>query len=197
MTKTKSTTKYYKFRGAASYGKLYEPDEYLNKKEWKINLHPDADTIAKIKAAGIQLHLKDKDIPNVDGKHFTFKRPVEKNFPSGITKFSPPEILDKDGKKLVSYTEVSDGGFEREGDPILIGNGSLVEIEVAVYQTKNFGKGCRLNSVKILDLIEYNPDIEEEVSVPEPEDEAPFESEPEPKKETSASTPKKSRKVNW
>jgi hypothetical protein len=170
-------SKIYEFEGICSYAQVYEPDEYGGVKNWKINLHPDDDTIQKIKDAGIQLKLKDKPVVNADGKFFTFKRPVKKQFGDDVTLFAPPEIIDEEGKKIVYYsngdgqvvTTVSEGdGLNRHGDPVLIGNGSKVRLNVTVYETKSFGKGCRLNSVRILDLIEYDPDENKT-------DDAPFE----------------------
>src|SRR5690606_23757358 len=101
-------------------------------------------------------------------------------------------IIDRDGKEVVKYL---DGGkkvfsnetgmFEMVGSEILIGNGSLVEVTLEVYPTKRFGNGTRLQSVKIIDLIEYvRPDEIDESEVVE-DDEIPFEPE----------TP--SKKVSW
>src|SRR5690554_2506961 len=170
---------------------VYKPDEFNGVKNWKINLHPDEDTIESIKEAGIQARLKDKPVEGVDGKFFTFRRPVEKVFGNRTTFFCPPIIIDRDGKEVVKYLDGGKKVFSNEtgmcemvGSEILIGNGSLVEVTLEVYPTKRFGNGTRLQSVKIIDLIEYvRPDEvgEEVVEV----DETPFEPE----------TP--SKKVSW
>lgn len=156
-----SKTKYYKFRGKVSFAKLYpdQYDDYLGNQSWKLNLYPDENTILKIKAAGIQNKLKDDDgeKSGVTGKFFTFKRPLEKEFVSGLKKFTPPEILDKDNKKLVYYNQADDDTYEMIGDKIILGNGSEIEVTLEVYNTHRFGKGSKIMSVKILDLIEYIP----------------------------------------
>lgn len=154
-----------KFTGRAAWAMIYSPDEGFGKEFWKISLYPDIDTIMAIKDAGIQLKAKDDDgeKSGVQGKFFTFRRDTTSKFGgSEVQPVSPPWVYDKKGKKLVSYTQDEDGDYQREGEPVLIGNGSEVEVTVEVYNTKSFGKQCRLYSVKILDLIEYNPDEEED-----------------------------------
>lgn len=159
---------YKKFRGVSSYAMIYSPDEYNDKRFWKLNLHPTKQVIEEIRAAGLQNKLKDDTgrIENVSGQYFTFKRECEKEFSNGKTYFSPPEVLDKDGKKLVWYKRdgkqiqsYTDGDRpERVGEPVLIGNGSEVEVTIEIYPTKRFGNGSRVASVRIIDLVEYNPD---------------------------------------
>lgn len=74
--------------------------------------------------------------------------------------FGGPKIVDKDDSVMVEYIKGEDGNggyvWVRKGTPTLIGNGSEVEVTVAVYDTQ-MGKGQRLESVKVLDLIEYSP----------------------------------------
>lgn len=177
--KSKSNTKYMKFRGKVSYAKIYDPDEFMNEKSWKLNLHPDVDTIAKIKSAGILLKLRDpnEEKSGVAGKYFTFKRHTEREFNGVKTEFAPPIVLDKDNNKLVYYTPNEDGSYSQHGDRLSIGNGSLIEIDISVFGTER--KGHRLNAVRILDLIEYTrPDDLQWDEVDEEDDlndEIPFE----------------------
>lgn len=198
--KKKYNAKYFRFTGIARYMKVYEPDEHpdTGAKNWKAPIYVDSKTKEKIKAAGIQLKFKEDDgsNPNTEaGEFITFKRPVEYNFPSGPTEFAPPTIYGADGKKIVWYEKDEDGDFIREGEPVLIGNGSKVEVTVEVYQTKRFGKGSRLVAVKILDLVEYTP------SDNEGDDEPPFEQEQEaePEVEVKAEPVKreKGKKISW
>jgi hypothetical protein len=194
--KKKSTTKYLKVRGKVSYAKLYEPDDFRGEKKWKLNLYPSVDTILMLKQAGLQNKFKDDDgeKSGVTGKYLTFSRPCQKEFRDGITKFLPPEILNDKGDKIVWYEETKDG-VEMHGDRVLIGNGSEIEIDLAVYQTQRFGAGSRFNSVKIIDLIEYNPP--EEVSENEVdsvgEEVAPAVADVKPE----AKPTRKSSKVTW
>lgn len=162
----KSKTKYMKFKGRVAWAMLYSPDEYKGNKFWKLSFYPDDATIQKIKDAGIQTKQKEDDgsASGVSGKYYQFRRDCEKKFDSGLQKFSPPSVFAKDKSKLVTYEEDADSeyGYERIGEPVLIGNGSEVEITLEVYPTGSFGKGTRLNSVRILDLIEYDPDADDE-----------------------------------
>ena len=198
---SKGSGEYHKFKGYVAWCRPYQPDEYKGNKFWKLNLYPDPENIKKIRTSGLQLKKKDDDgeSSGVTGEFYTFRRSCEKEFNDGKTFFCPPEVLDKDGKKLVTYQDSKGetaytfkAGEEvsQIGDEILIGNGSLVEIDVLVFETKRFGKGHRLNSIKILDLIEYVPDEdkEEKEETPEPE---------EVKEEPKPVEKKASKKVGW
>ncbi|MGE0266068.1 MAG: hypothetical protein AB7V06_25590 [Candidatus Obscuribacterales bacterium] len=187
----KKPTKYLKFRGKSSYAMIYKPDEYKGSEFWRLNLHPDAETIEKIKSAGIQTKLQpsNEEYSNVPGKFFKFRRDCEKTFGSEVRKFMPPRVLDKSGKALVDYKEVP-GGYEMIGEKVLIGNGSEVEVTLEVFDAGRFGVGARLHEVKIIDLIEYIKP--EEV---DPDEDAPFEEKAvENKVET---TPSKKTTVAW
>lgn len=161
-------SKFKKFKGVISYAMVYSPDEYNDKRFWKLNLHPTKQVIEEIRAAGLQNKLKDDTgkIENASGQYFTFKRDCEKEFKDGTTFFAPPEILDKDGNRLVYYkrdgkriSSYTDGDRpDRVGEPVIIGNGSEVEVTIEIYPTKRFGNGSRVASVRIIDLVEYNPD---------------------------------------
>lgn len=177
-------TKFKKFVGRIAWAHLYSPDDFRGQESWKISFYPDADVEAQMKAAGLQNKFKDDDggKSGVAGKFVTLRRPVKKEFNGEETFFSPPEILDKNNKTLVSYKDDGDGDYDRIGEPVLIGNGSTVEVTLEIYQTKRFGAGSRLRSVRIIDLIEYDPDSQEEVE-PEVEEEKPAE--------------KSKKKVSW
>lgn len=161
----KSNTKTYKFRGQTAWAKIYEPDDFRGVKKWKIPLYVDSDTKAEIKEAGIQLRFKtdDGEKSGVQGEYCMFSRATEVNYGNGPEYLNPPGVFDSEDEVVVSYDD--DGN--RVGEPVMIGNGSEVELTVEVYPTRNFGNGQRLISVKIIDLIEYDPDNE----APEEEDE--------------------------
>lgn len=169
-------SKTYKFIGKTAYPKVYEPDEFRGSKKWKVPLYPDDETLQRIKDAGIQLKVKDDsgEKSGVSGKYVTFSRGTTVNFGSGPEDMAPPIIRDKDGEILVGY----DDAFEPTGDPVIIGNGSEVELLVEVYETKNFGNGQRILEVKILDLIEYNPDNDDPDEEEVKPQEAPKEQKP-------------------
>jgi hypothetical protein len=200
--KTKSKTKYIKVRGKVSYAKLYEPDDFRGEKKWKINLYPDAASYDLIKKVGMQNKFKDDDgsKSTVTGRFCTLSRPCEKQFGSELTKFTPPEVLDKGGKKLVYYEKDNDGDVDMFGEKVIIGNGSECEIELAVYQTARFGAGSRFNSVRIIDLIEYVPPEDLEENEVDGDDDAPFEVDVKTADEIvkeEKKPAKKSSKVTW
>lgn len=140
-----------KFTGKAKWAKIYEPEEFRGATNWKINVYLDKDNLEKRKKAGIQSKVYDDE----DGTYVTFKRPQTKLIKKVLNEFSPPKVYDENGNCIVDYKKSADGTkFERVGEPVLIGNGSEVEVSVIVYDTP-MGKGQRLESIKILDLIEY------------------------------------------
>lgn len=173
-------TKLYSFRGRASYAKVYEPDEYKGQEFWKINLHPDKEVVKEIKDSGTQVRpkLDNEESSGVSGPYFTFRRPLSAKIKDQVVQFNPPEIFDKDGKAIMVYVD-----DKAVGEKVYIGNGSEVEVTVEIYDTQ-MGKGTRLRSVKIIDLIKYDPNSKEEVQKDEPE-----------VREQKGSTTEKSRKT--
>ena len=144
-------TETYKFTGKSKWAKVYDPEEFRGASNWKINVYLDDAEIAKRKKAGIQ----SKTYSDEDGTYVTFKRPQTKLIKGVLNEFAPPKIYDAEGNCVVDYKKSADGtNFERVGKPVLIGNGSVVEATVTVYDTQ-MGKGQRLESIKIIDLIEY------------------------------------------
>lgn len=202
MPKKRSTrSKSFWFRGKTAWAMLYSPDEYLGREFYKINLYPTPEVFEEMEEVGIfdgRKKKKDDDGGNsgVAGQYIQFQCDTEKELSSGkMWYFHPPKILDKDENIIVDYkwTDKNKTDWERDGEPVLIGNGSEVEVLVEVYDAGRFGKGTRLKAVKIIDLIEYNP---------EEEDDDVEEKKPEPKKEEKkvvdkVDGKKKSAKVNW
>jgi len=62
------------------------------------------------------------------------------------------------GPVKVTHADGKPWDFEKDG---AIGNGSTVEVEVTVYQTTK-APGTRLEAVKIIDLVEYAPEVSED-----------------------------------
>lgn len=151
---TNGKTEVFKFTGKALWAKVYEADEFRGSRNFTMDLEVDKDNLALYKKAGIQGKVKE----NENGPVLKFKRPETKLIKGVATTFAPPKIVDKDGNPIVEYKKNADGtGFDRIGDPVLIGNGSIVEVAVSVYPT-SMGNGQRLESIRVIDLIEYRPD---------------------------------------
>lgn len=193
-------SKNYKFRGYSGYAMMYRPDEYMDKEFWKISFYPENEAVLdKMKAKGVRLKVYEDDgeKSGVSGKYVVIKRPTEKEFKTGLVEFNPPSIYDRDGKGLVTYDKETG---DRKGEPVLIGNGSLVEVTVSIYDAKPYGKGTRLESVKILDLIEYNPEEDEDDAEEDTPEEKPAEQEVQKPVEKSAPEEKKAgtrTKTRW
>lgn len=128
-------TKYFKFYGTSDYAKVHTPDKEYG--HYGINLNFDEASFKLYKKAGLQLKVKDKD-----GSPFVvFRRHPDKVFEGQNPK---PEVIDAAGRPIED----------------LIGNGSKVAVTVSVFDTKR-GKGHRLETVQVLELVPYNGGVED------------------------------------
>lgn len=162
-------TEYIEIEGKVQYPQLYEPDNAFGASNYKLNIFPKDDAEwAKIKKAGIQKKIQENNDPERGpvGKYIQFTRAAFKVIKGEMVNFSGPVVLNHEGKVIVDYinseTEKRVYSFPakdkskvyRRGKPVLIGNGSDVKIRVAVYDTQK-GKGQRLESVTVLNLVEF------------------------------------------
>lgn len=148
--------------GKAYWCKIYEPDVAFGASNYKMDFAPDEASMKKFKDSGIQKTIKEDE----RGKYFQLVRPDFKLMKGAVVTFTGPIVEDKEGKVIVDYvnkeTEKRVYSYDakdkdkviRRGTPISIGNGSTVEVRVAVYDTFK-GKGHRLEAIKVLDLIEF------------------------------------------
>lgn len=154
-------TKWYNFEGTVNWAKVFEPDEFRGAKNWTIDFYPKNEAEQKaIIATGIQGKFKE----DKDGKSYIrFRRPTQKKIGQKEVIFAPPIIYDANGNVLVKYTNDEgedvrsyDPGLALKvvGEPLSIGNGTKVVVNVSVYDTA-YGPGNRFESLKILELVEY------------------------------------------
>jgi len=142
-------TKTYYFKGTTKWCKVRKPDEMYN--NYQVPLYMTKESWDEFKDSGVQTRIK----TDADGEYTVFKRSHERRVPweENIVIQGPPEVfILKDGKAV----PFPDG---------LIGNGSKVTVRVEVYDTKR-GKGHRLISVLIDDLVEYNPPKDDKIAMP-------------------------------
>lgn len=155
-------SKWVRFNGKAKWARVYVPDNQFGVK-WKITLVVTPETIKEMKAVGLNKQVtSDKDGDDV----VTFHRDAVKKIKGDDVFFCPPSIYDKDGKALVEYYNKQENKrvtqfskeekplIEQRGKQVQIGNGSDVELTVVIYDA-GIRKGSRLESIKIIDLIEY------------------------------------------
>lgn len=145
-------SKVYEFTGEGLWLKgLYEPDPEYDHYSLMINL--DDKSQKKFNEAGLKNLYKD----NQFGPYgVTFRRPVQKKIKGEVVTFSPPVVTMKKDKSIVE-------------DVRLVGNGSNVTAKVVVYDFSfrgKSGKGSRLESVVINELIPYEPIYENEEELP-------------------------------
>lgn len=132
------STKYINLTGTTkwvngAYGGLFEPDpKYGN---FVVRLYPDPASWDKFKKSGLRLEPKTDE----DGDYVQFRRAEQKLMKKELVNFGRPKVFFKEGVEPTRN----------------IGNGSTIEVNVAVYDTRE-GKGHRLESVKVIELVEFN-----------------------------------------
>jgi hypothetical protein len=150
-------TRIVKLTGIAEWAKVFEDNRDMRGFEGAFEAHNGACTIDLIMDDDNMMKLKasrsiKKGKPDFDGRgtRVKFVRKWEERFGGG----SPVVTKDDD-----TVWELGSDGF--------IGNGSLVEVTLAVYDTSRKAiVGTRLDKVKILDAIEYR--LGEEDTTPTP-----------------------------
>ena len=165
------------FSGEFFYSMVYEGshDEYVGKEFYKVTIALDDASWSKFNKSGLSLKVRD-----LDGKQVvTFKRDVHAKTGTDAKgkKWSlgggPPRVIDEHGDD-----------FDK-----LIGNGSTGELLIEVYEISSGPlkgkKGHRLEAVKILNHIPYEPNDDEDEEETEVE---------ESQEETEEEAPKKSSK---
>lgn len=125
-------TQYLRFKGPCKWAKVFKPDSKYNL--YSINLYLNAETKAAYEKSGIQVGIKSDE----DGEYVVFRRPAAKIIKSKMVELGAPRVEDRD---LQPFTDT-------------IGNGSIVEVTVDVYDTIK-GKGHTLRGVKVLDHVAY------------------------------------------
>lgn len=151
-------TKWITVRGVVRWAKVYEPDAFMGAENWKVDFAPlNAQERKKWDDTGIQLKFRKED----DGLEYTrLRRPVKKVFSDEVTFFAAPEITgavsvqyqDENGERIRQYKKGET--VNRVGEPVEIGNGSEVLVNVCYYDTVK-GKGHRLESINVLNLVEF------------------------------------------
>lgn len=146
------------FSGKAYYSMVYEGnhDEYGGKEFYKITLALDGSSWSKFNRSGLSLKVKKLDTDSGEEDVVTFKRDVHPK--TGVDKNGRPWTLGGGAPRVV----------DEHGDEFdkLIGNGSEVEVLIDVYTVAKGpmkGKrGHRLDAIKILKHIPYDPDVFED-----------------------------------
>lgn len=155
------STEYIDLEGEGYWLKITKPDEFRGSVRWALNLALDEPSLKIYQDSGIQKKLKNTaEAKNVA----TLLRPTTKLMKGKMVYFTPPIVYGKDGETLRKYVDKNGEtvrsydtpGIEltKVGDIPLIGNGSKLKVTLSVYDTQ-MGKGHRLESIKLLDLIEY------------------------------------------
>ena len=102
-------------------------------KEWSIDVYPDDDTIARLKAEGLGDKIKDKGA----GQFISFKR---KELKKDGTPNQPIRVVDHHG--------------EPQGNQ-KIGNGSTVNVNFAINEFGKNDKSANILSMQVWDLVKF------------------------------------------
>ena len=143
-------TKVYKFYGECRWAKVHTPDEKYD--TYQLDLFMDKPSWALYEKSERQLKVKEAE----EGKFVTFRRPDAKLIKKELVKFGPPKVVDGVGRPIED----------------LVGNGSKVAIEVAVYDTQK-GKGHRMEKVTVLELVPFGGRVEDAHEGTEVEEDTP------------------------
>lgn len=173
--------KWIKFTGKAYWVRIGSKTDDAYDPQWNLRLELDAPSLKAFKASGIQKELRDvvTGKPDPDGTMVQFSRKVLKIFKGVPTYFTPPKVYNKDRTVMTEYVDNDDkpvtnvpvkDGYKRVGPEPILGNGSEIEVSIYMFPTKK-GIGSQLDSVRIIDLIEYIPENKEEEAAPEVKEE--------------------------
>lgn len=138
-----STQTYY-FTGKCKWAHLAQPDEFRGQRKYKINIYLDKKGLRELNESGARLEVQE----DAEGKYVRFSRPESKTIKEETVVLGAPWVC--------HGPEGEEVDFEK---PETIGNGSIVNCKVSVYDTQ-MGKGHTLEAVKVLELVEYTGEKE-------------------------------------
>lgn len=120
--------------GKSKWARVYQNqmDTAFDKERFHITVYPDEASLIALKASGSKLKIKEDE----EGKFVKFHRDNQNSFAGAG---GPPKVIDQDG------TTFSEN----------IGNGSVVTCKLSVYDTQKFGKGTRLEAVRVDEHVPY------------------------------------------
>ena len=130
-------------------GKLFwvrsiQPETFGDESFWSVTVYPTPDGMKEIKKLKEHPAIMNVLKRDEDGDYIKFKRPCQKRWGGQVRAFTPPLILDKDGKPLTD---------------VLVGNGSdgVVKLEVYQFSKPRVGRAARWESLRVDNLIPYEP----------------------------------------
>lgn len=144
-------TEFIKLTGKANFAKVYPENRDMEGFEgayvdcdgaYTIDIELDDISLEKLKNSGSKVKGSDKGYHRFKRKHAVYNKDGDV-----IEDFSgPPQVVGEDGQELTHET--------------MIGNGSVVEVAITVTPDKKKPSivYTRLEGVKVLELVEYNPE---------------------------------------
>jgi hypothetical protein len=142
-----ASTQYF-FSGTAEWAKVFEhnKDNFRGKTYFSIDVIVSDKEAERFKATGTGI------TPKKDAEGVT-RLPLRRNEDNPVNEEwgGPPKVIIENPSEPGSYIDFEDV----YGKGALIGNGSEVTVKITVYDTKAFGKGTRLDVVRVDKLVEF------------------------------------------
>lgn len=124
--------------GKAKWARVYESQmDTKYGEKFHITVYPDEASLINLKTSGSRLEMKEDE----DGKFFKFSRDNKAIFRDKEEVLGPPKVVHKVEDKYLPFDKI-------------IGNGSVVTIRLAIYDSKK-GKGTRLEAVCVDEHVPY------------------------------------------
>lgn len=139
------TSQTIRLSGTCKWARLFDKDDKYDC--WSLQLYPDEASQKVFDNSGLKLKVKEDE----DGLNFQLRRKPEVKFTDETKQLNPPKVVTAEGTEM-DPDEVRS-----------IGNGSTVVCTVEIYNTKKYGMGHRLNAVRVMDHVVYEPKVEEEI----------------------------------
>lgn len=136
------------FQGPCKWAKVYKPDMKFEPGSYSVDLYLDDDALAEYKKIG----LRNKIGEDEGGKFVGFKRKVGVKPWAPDEQWGPPEVVDAKGNPFKE----------------LIGNGSILAVEVATFNTAKYGMASRLEKVVVVKHVAYEKDETPPGAEPDP-----------------------------
>jgi len=124
--------------GTLFFGSLHYPNNKFRELKYVLQLGLEGEELEKAKKMNLSIKAPSK---HVDMPHVEIKRRVK----SEATK--PPRVIDINNNDIPNT--------------VLVGNGSKVKVKFGMYDNTKGKNGAYLDTVKVLDLVEYTPRSED------------------------------------
>lgn len=137
--------------GNCQWAKVKTPDDKFNK--YNLDLYLTEGSWGTFEKSGIQVQRRESE----NGTYVKLSRPVSKVMRNEVVEMGPPKVL------IREVDETGEGHYVPFDGKI--GNGSLVNCKVLVYDTRN-GIGHTLDTVAVETLVPFDDQVKSDFEFP-------------------------------